>query len=345
MFDSALYTQTLHNVVKDRPDFYITMGDDFSIERLIQRHTLSQSTVDQVYARQREFLGLAGSSSALFLVNGNHEQAALCAYDGTPGCAAVLAGLARLRYFPLPAPGPFYTGNTQQLAHAGSPRDYYAWTWGDALFVVIDFYWHSSGAVANEPGEEGGAPAPGAGRERKRDLWNITLGETQYRWLSSTLTSSKSRWKFIFCHHVLGTGRGGVEMARLGEWGGRERSGNDLFAERRPGWALPIHPLLVKTGVTIFFQGHDHLFARQELDGVVYQSCPNPADPTFQAFNREAYLSGDILPNSGYLRLAVSAQEVGVDYVRSWLAQDETNVRKNGETAFHYTIRKKEPAP
>lgn len=92
-------------------------------------------------------------------------------------------------------------------------------------------------------------------------------------------------------------------------------------------------------------QGHDHLFARQELDGVVYQSCPNPADPTVQAFNRDAYRSGDILPNSGHLLVTVSAQEVSVDYVRSWLAEDETSERKSGETAFHYTIRTKEFAP
>ena len=34
---------------------------------------------------------------------------------------------------------------------------------------------------------------------------------------------------------------------------------------------MPVHQLMVKNGVTIFFQGHDHLFARQERDGMVYQ--------------------------------------------------------------------------
>ncbi len=34
---------------------------------------------------------------------------------------------------------------------------------------------------------------------------------------------------------------------------------------------------MVKTGVTIFFQGHEHLLARQEKDGVIYQEVPNPA--------------------------------------------------------------------
>ena len=111
-----------------------------------------------------------------------------------------------------------------------------------------------------------------------------------------------------------------------------------LFEQKRPGWEMPIHDLFVKTGVTIFFQGHDHLFARQELDGVVYQSTPNPADNTYQAFNREAYRSGDVLPNSGHLRVTVSPDEARVDYVRSFLPGDETDGRKNGDVAFSYTI-------
>ena len=231
MYDPALYAQTMRNVAKMQPDFYFMMGDDFSIERLIARQALSQSAVDQAYAFQRSYLGMIGRSASLFLVNGNHEQAALCNLDGTPDNAAILAGRARLHFFPLPAAGDFYTGDAEEIRALGSPRDYYAWTWGDALFVVIDFYWHSPVAVANEPGEEGQEPTgqkdPAA---RKRDLWAVTLGDAQYHWLAKTLTNSQARWKFVFCHHVLGTGRGGVEMATLGEWGGLDRRGANLFA-------------------------------------------------------------------------------------------------------------------
>ena len=142
----------------------------------------------------------------------------------------------------------------------------------------------------------------------------------------------------MFSHHVLGTGRGGVEMSGLGEWGGKDRRGVDSFADQRPGWEMPVHELMVKAGVTIFFQGHDHLYARQERDGVVYQSCPNPADPTYQAFNREAYRSGDILPNSGHLRVTVSPEKVRVDYVRSYLPRDATAAHPDGEVARSYEI-------
>jgi hypothetical protein len=344
MFDAGHYLQTMRNVSKDRPDFYLTLGDDFSIERLIDRQMLSQDQVDQVYAYQRGFLGLVGSSSPLFLVNGNHEQAARYLLDGTEANAAVLAARARTRFYPLPAPDRFYTGDVQKVEHVGLLRDYYAWTWGDALFVVIDPYWHSPVAVDNKAGEgerREGKKGDKKGGKGERDLWQVTLGEAQYPWLVQTLTESKARWKFVFAHHVNGTGRGGIEAADLYEWGGKDRRGQDMFREKRPGWPLPIHALMAKTDVTIFFQGHDHLYARQELDGVVYQSTPNPADPTYQAFNRDAYRSGHILPNSGHLRVTVSPDEVRVDYVRAFLPPDEGEGRTNGMVAHAYTIRGK----
>jgi hypothetical protein len=345
MYDPDLYLITMNNVSEDQPDFYITLGDDFSIDRLINRNMLSQSNVDQVYAHQRTFLGIVGCSSPLFLVNGNHEQAARHFLDGTPDNPAVLAGRARTRFYPLPAPDNFYSGDSEQVDYIGFLRDYYAWMWGDALFVVLDPYWHSPVAVDSADGDRRqqrnsrGVKRRGGSRGRTRDWWRMSIGNTQYEWLKKTLEQSKARYKFVFAHHVLGTGRSGVEMADLYEWGGKNANGVLQFDEKRPGWGLPIHQLMVKNGVTIFFQGHDHLFARQEHDGLIYQSTPNPADASYQAFNREAYRSGDILPNSGHLRVTVSPDNVRVDYVRSYLPKDETSAQKNGQLAFSYSIK------
>jgi hypothetical protein len=76
-------------------------------------------------------------------VNGNHEQAARYLLDGTPDNVAVWAQNARNAYYAEPAPdGVFYTGNVEQIPFINGPlRNYYAWTWGNALFVVIDPYW------------------------------------------------------------------------------------------------------------------------------------------------------------------------------------------------------------
>ncbi len=95
---------------------------------------------------------------------------------------------------------------------------------------------------------------------------------------------------------------------------------------------------MVENGVTIFFQAHDHLFARQELDGVVYQSVPNPADDLYNVYNRQAYRSGDVLPNSGYLNVTVSPESVEVDYIRSYLPEHEVDGRRHGEVAYSYTV-------
>lgn len=377
MYDPDLYVQTMNLVAKDPPDFYFLMGDDFSIERLIERKTLSQSAVDAIYAHQRGFLGLVGRSTPLMLVNGNHEQAAKYLLDGTANNFAVFAGKARTKFYPLPAPGGIYSGNTEPVEHVGLLRDYYAWEWGSALFIVIDPYWHSDAPVDNEAGVKApqrdagrDAPQPGennrdakrrarqqgdgqalqdppANRQGKgnRDLWQITLGDAQYRWLSKTLHESKAPFKFVFSHHVMGTGRGGVEVAGQYEWGGEDRRGIDRFAQLRPTWAQPIHDLMRDTGVTIFFQGHDHLYARQELDGVIYQTVPNPADSTFTAFNRQAYKSGDIFPNSGHLRVTVSPDSTKVEYVRSFRPQDEDKAegKTNGSTSHSYVLKPRKP--
>ena len=65
-------------------------------------------------------------------------------------------------------------------------------------------------------------------------MWDVTLGETQYKWFEQTLANSTAKYKFVFCHHVLGTGRGAIEDAGQAEWG--DASG---FATNRPGWDLP----------------------------------------------------------------------------------------------------------
>jgi hypothetical protein len=321
----ALYAQTLRAAAADRPDFYMTIGDDFSVDTLRE---VNADTVEKIYVGQRHYFGLVGHSAPLFLVNGNHEQAALCNLDGTPDNVAVWAQNRREKYFSQPAPEGIYTGNNQPVAHIGLLRNYYAWTWGDALFVVIDPYWHTPVPVDNVFGDG----------QKNRDLWQITLGREQYAWLRNILANSESRFKFVFAHHVHGTSRGGAEQAGYYEWGGRSRDGIWAFNTKRPGWELPIHQLMTRNGVTIFFQGHDHLFCKQVLEGIVYQSLPEPADPSYTLYNKEAYRSGDVLPGSGRVRVTVSPEKALVEYIRSYLPKDVTGDHPDGEIAYSYEV-------
>jgi len=96
---------------------------------------------------------------------------------------------------------------------------------------------------------------------------------------------------------------------------------------------------MAANNVSICFQGHDHIFVKQVLDGIVYQTCPMPADPTYTAYNQEFFLSGDRMPNSGHICVTVSGTSVKVDYIRSYLEEDEINGHVNGEIAYSYFLK------
>jgi hypothetical protein len=121
----------------------------------------------------------------------------------------------------------------------------------------------------------------------------------------------------------------------------------------RPRWARPIHQLMNDNKVTIFFSGHDHLFAREKVDGVIYQEVPNPADNTYTAFNADAYNPqkislpgalydpgyGVVMTNAGHLYVTVAPDQVTVSFVRAVLPGDESKVGSvNGAVAFSYTV-------
>ena len=361
MFNAELYGVTLANIAAQQPDFHIMMGDDFSIDPLIGKGQADKANVEKIYSTHRNWLTIATSSVPLFLINGNHEQAAAYLLDGTETNPAVLAGNARLKYYPLPAPDSFYSGNTTPVAGVGLPRDYFSWTWGDALFVTLDPYWHSSNPVDNVAGVEdpaatkggggaggnkkGGAtpvataPSVPTGNGKVTNLWSIGIGDEQYAWLKKTLETSKAKYKFVFAHHVMGTGRGAVEVSTNYEWGGKDPKGQSTFAKERPNWELPIHDLMVKNKVSIFFQGHDHIFCTQERDGLIYQSMPNPADDTFSMFNDDAYKSGTKAPNSGHVRVTVAPAQAKVEYFLAARSKDTS--RKNLSVAHSYVIKPK----
>jgi len=316
MYIAPFYILTLSTAAADNPDFYMTIGDDFSVDN-IATNDLSEVTVTYRYQLQRPYLGIVGCSAPVFLVNGNHEQASLYNYDNTYSNVSIWAQTARNTYFSEPAPDGFYTGDTNVLPSIGLLRNYYAWTWGDALFVTIDPYWASPAMVDNPISDT-------HGNGGTTNNWMITHGDAQYEWLKTTLEQSKAKYKFVFAHHVMGTGRGGIEEAVDYEWGGDNANGTWGFTTNRPYWPAPLHQLMVANNVAAFIQGHDHIFVHQQLDGVTYQTLPNPADPNYSWFNSDAYT--DFIykaNNTGYTRFTVSPANVKVEYVRTILPANE----------------------
>ncbi len=329
-YNAALYTVALQNQLADAPDFLFDLGDTVSLDGI----TENMQTVRQKYLNQRTYLDIVGKSAAVFLVLGNHENEEGWNLDdmGNNRAASlpVLGANARKRYFVNPIPDAFYSGNTDasvtEITGDHLKGDYYAFEWGDALFVAIDPFWYTmkkpfAGTLGGEKDDE-----------VVGNRWDWTLGDQQYQWLRQTLEQSSAKYKFVFAHQLPGGlddyGRGGALGAAYGEWGGNNTDGTWGFGTKRPTWEQPIHQLMVENGVTIFFHGHDHIFAKEALDGIVYQECPHAANSGYGAgfaTNQQDYADGVLVNNSGHLRVTVSPAQVTVAYVRAYLPGDGVN--------------------
>ncbi|MFM8271832.1 MAG: metallophosphoesterase [Gemmata sp.] len=326
---AAVYELSLANALKSRPDFHIDIGDTFMTDKF-EKHTDAAPQ----YVAQRYFFGRIAHSAPLFLVLGNHDGERGDRYDGTADCMPVWSAARRKKLFPNPSPDGFYTGNKTEIKHVGTAENYFAWEWGDALFVALDPFWPTT--TRPRKGAEDGN-------------WARTLGKEQYDWLGRTLAGSKAKFKFVFIHHLVGgvddSGRGGSEAAALYEWGGKGKTGKDEFKAKRPGWDVPIHQLMVKHKVSVVFHGHDHFYAHQELDDVKYVMVPQPGHPggeRLRGTDEYGYIRGDFLPPAGHVRVSVTPEKATVEYVRSLLPAAETPKQKNGHVAHTFTLR---PAP
>ena len=319
----SLYQICLANQAADNPDFMLSLGDIFGDDH--NPYTITSAQMDLLHKDYRQYLGQICHSIPFYVCLGNHEgEFDYYLAHTPPENIAVYATLWRKFYYPNPFPNGFYSGNPDVEPYGmGNPENYFSWNWGDALFVVLDVYRDQCDSSA------------------KPTNWDWTLGLPQYTWLKNTLENSNAKYKFVFAHHVRGQGRGGITNAKLFEWGGYEQNGTYSFATRRPGWAKPIHQLFVDNGVNIFFQGHDHVFAHEVMDGITYQALPMPSDSTYEIgmlANADAYVS-DTLDGSGHLKITVSTDCVKVDYIRAYLPADTVGrIHHNREVAFSYSI-------
>jgi hypothetical protein len=326
--DVALYQQTLANVAADHPDFHFDLGDTFWMDGVT-----SSTTANTRYLNQRGWMGAISHSAAIFVAPGNHENEEGWNFDDTPVSKALLSVNARKLYYPNPITDGFYSGNDDPLPAIEGDHlreDYYAWTWGDALFVVIDPFQYT---MINPYGTAGGEDNDET--VISHDRWTWTLGQQQYDWFKQTLENSHAKYKFIFAHHMLGGAedyvRGGAGYANLFEWGGYNLDGTTWgFDTERPGWSAPIHQLMVDNHVSAFFHGHDHVYAYEKRDGVVYQCLPQPGNT---GYGFSTYYTGkpytiQVLPSPGHLRVTVTPTQATVDYIAT----------SGGAVNYSYTI-------
>ncbi len=87
-----------------------------------------------------------------------------------------------------------------------------------------------------------------------------TPGSTQYNWLVNDLSSTTKTWKFIVLHEPGWSAGGHSNEADVQDY---------------------IQPLCLEHGVKVVFGGHNHYYARCEVDGVHHVTCGGGGAPLY----------------------------------------------------------------
>ena len=282
------------NVIGDQPDFMVNLGD------MLDFHAFGFNAPppDGLYTRQaylnyRRLLGDALGNAAHFLVIGN--------WEGENGDYTLdeieRSRSMRLLYAPGPTPSTYPAGGSDY-------QDYYAFTWGDALFVVLNVmtYTPTSHLLSYYPGVA--------------DDW--TLGEEQLTWLEQTLSSATSPWRFLLIHHAVGGKAGDDTNSAYGRGGGQAA---------QVGEQARVHQLMMDNNVQAFFYGHDHVFTDMVVDKIHY-TLPGSAGAPWKFTMAETGYT-DYWSDSGHARVHVSPSAVDVQFVST-----------DGSILYSYTLKK-----
>jgi hypothetical protein len=268
------------DVAAAQPDFLLNLGD------LLDYHLFgfNDPPPDAAWSRRaylnyRRVFGETLARTGHFQVIGN--------WDGENGCNTadeVQRSISqRLLYSPGPTPGTYPQGGSAN-------QDYYAFTWGDALFVVLNVmtYTPTCHLLSGNPGVA--------------DDW--TLGAAQLAWLERTLSQATSKWRFLFIHHTVGGNAGDPDNSAYGRGGGRAA---------RVGEQSMVHDLMLRHGVQVFFYAHDHVFTDMVVDGIHYTLAGSAGAP----WKFDASLTGytEYWPDSGFGRVDVMPAEVLVTFI------------------------------
>lgn len=280
------------DIADDQPDFVVNLGDmlDFHLFGF-NAPPPDGSWTRLAYLNYRRLLGDLLGQAPHFGVIGN--------WDGENGCFSdpevAFSRAQRLLYAPGPRPETYPQG--------GSPaEDYYAFTWGDALFIVLNVMTYTE--TCHLLNNEGGT------------VEDWTLGDEQMLWFEDVLANATARWRFVLIHHAVG-GAGGTEAnARYGRGGG-------LAAD--VGEQALVHTLMRQYGVQVFFYGHDHVFTDMVVDDIHY-TLPGSAGAPWKFGTTETGYA-QYWPDSGWSRVEVSADAVRVEFISI-----------TGERLYEYTL-------
>jgi predicted phosphodiesterase len=329
--------QTVDMILKDDPDFVIFLGDEGGVaaHRWDPPGFMNQQQAVRRWSLWRKAFAPILASVPSFLVIGNHEGEGgyYQAFEngGHTHHYQRWGTIARKMFLLNPLPDTYPEGGEDDgwkgekgskalggaLVGNRSPfQNYYAWTWGDALFVVLDVFRYTN-----------------IGGSLPTDVDQWTLGPTQLKWFEQVLNNSKARWKIVLAHHLVGGsgwnrygttkqtdyvyGRGGARYARVGE-------------------QARICDIMKAAGAQLFFYGHDHVFSHQPFEDLHFVCSGRPTWLSSDWWNNPGWIEayGDVNKRNphdfhaaiGYTRLDIGPDRFQVEYLRS--GTDE-NQREN----------------
>jgi hypothetical protein len=271
--------RTSSSILSRRPEFLLMLGDNIQTFTSHGGPMTDRKHGPSLYRLLRRGLGNLPGSIPVFTLNGNWEGE----NGWHPPEERGWARSARKVHFPNPGPDTYPQG--------GSPdEDYYGFTWGDALFLVLNVtgYTTTNHALNSAAG--------------KRDDW--TLGEKQKVWLQAQLAGSKARWKLLFIHHTVGGDAGDDINSRYGRGGGRAA---------KTGEQALIHGWMRRFGAQALFYGHDHVFTDIVADGIHYV-CVGSAGAPWKFGTAETGYERFWTP-SGFTWVEVSRESLRISFI------------------------------
>jgi len=312
-FSFAIWADLHRNISPDRPqkywnkwnalaeklgnepvDFIIDVGDTWTL--CGGQGTLLTKGLPGLYSTvmrpaQNGYSGYRGVSDVCaarpyYLARGNHEG--ISNYDKAQ-TRDTLRTLMKL-FVPNPNGTTYPQGGSTDIDY---DQGYFAFEWGDALFVVMDVIKYKDKPSVN--------PSPA----------RFHIGEAQLLWLTAVLQGSSKRWKFLFMHHLFGGGstygRGGATFAFDYE-------------------QSQIQSLAEQYGAHVF-HAHDHVLAKGWANGVLYYCCGcawglqfDYIAKNYAALYPDGYTSTSCnsdpsaCENNGYVVVEVSSTQVKIQY-------------------------------
>ena len=287
-------SQALVRVAAENPDFHVTLGDD-AVTHSARFIAPDLNFAQLCYRNFRDHFQPVARKAPFFCAIGNHEgEGWIDESFGLGKRLAEISRTARRRFVPNPGDGTYPQGGS-------ATKNYFAWSWGDLLCIIVDPHSYSST------------------RPLKPESW--TLGAEQLAWLETVLERSDHKWKILFQHHLVGGSP--LPAAMYGAEKPYDNYGRGGAAFAHVGEQAEINRLMKQNGGQIIFKGHDHVFADEVYDTVRYTTCPRLFGDGKRPPKWSRIPGGDRLypkgydPAVGYVRVEVTPQSLEVKCIAS----------------------------